>query len=100
MGKVEDNFTPEEIENCKRAMAKPAPRDALAFISSHRVIAELDDLGINIYLDRFDGVRMRDNGRKMIISGSWPLYRAGMIDRNCNLTDAGRKMLSEIERDA
>ncbi|RWR14235.1 hypothetical protein [Paenirhodobacter populi] len=90
-------FTPDEIDECRAAMMKPAPIGALALIASGRAVVELSDDRRNVYLDELDGRKMRDRGHKLSISGAWPLYRAGMIDDSCRVTDAGRKLLAAVE---
>jgi hypothetical protein len=91
------NFSADEIERCKAAMAKPAPRGALLFIASPAVVAELSSDGRDIYLDMINGSALRDRGRKMTISGAWPLFRAGMIDADCKVTDIGRQLIDAME---
>lgn len=86
-------FTPEEVERCRAAMSKPAPLEALALIASGRLVFEIDASG-DIIIDTLDGKILRDNGRKMGLSGAWPLYRAGMIDQFGLLTDAGWEVLA------
>lgn len=88
-------FTQEEVDRCKAAMEKAAPREALAFINSGRVVVELG-ADFDVYLDRIDGMQIRDHGYKMPIAGAWPLYRAGMIDDACQITEAGHELLRAI----
>lgn len=90
--------SPEEIERCRAAMAKPAPREALALIASGRLVFEIDKSG-DIMIDTLDGIEVRDpdTGRKMGLAGAWPLHRAGMIDQFGRVTDAGRDFLSAEE---
>jgi len=93
---VED-FSPDEIARCVDAMAKPAPMEALRLIASGRVIIEVTQDGRDVMIDSYDGKPIRDPDfpdRKMGLSGAWPLYRAGMIDRFGLVTDAGRATLS------
>lgn len=87
--------TPEEIERCRAAMSKPAPREALALIASGRLVFEIEKSG-DIMIDTLDGKKLRDpdTGRKMGLSGAWPLYRAGMIDQFGRITDAGQELLA------
>ena len=77
------------------AMNKPAPRQALAMIASGRVKVMLGR-DLYVYLDEIDGQKIRDRGRMMSIAGSWPLYRAGMIDERCAITEAGRALLDQV----
>jgi len=93
-------FSAEELEKCRSAMDKPAPIEALKLIASGSVIVELTHDKRDLYLDSVNGRRVRDPefpNRKMLLSGGWPLYRAGMIDDFCVVTDAGRKVLAEYE---
>lgn len=87
-----DTFTPDEIQKCVDAMAKPGPIDALKLIASGRAIIEISRDGRDVVLDSIDGKPVRDPDfpeRKMGLAGAWPLYRAGMIDRFGLLTAAG-----------
>lgn len=89
-------FSSEEIRKCVDAMAKPAPLDALRLIASGRVLVEVTHDGRDVLIDSLDGRPVRDPefpDRKMGLSGAWPLYRAGMIDRFGLVTDAGRDAL-------
>ncbi|WP_322895204.1 MULTISPECIES: hypothetical protein [unclassified Yoonia] len=88
-------FTAERIAHCQAAMSKPAPRQALAFLASGRATVEIDQAGY-ILIDTVDGQSLRDNGRKMGLSGAWPLLAAGMVDQSGCVTDAGRELLQEI----
>jgi hypothetical protein len=79
-------------------MLKPAPRDALALIASGRVLIEVAEDG-SVTLDQLDGQPIRDPefpDRKMGLAGSWPLLKAGMIDRYGLVTDAGRALLASV----
>lgn len=91
------DFSDAEIERCKAAMGKPAPREALALIASSRVAVELSSDGRDVYLDQLDGMPVRDRGHKMSISGAWPLFRAGMIDVDCKVTDAGQQLINAVD---
>ena len=95
------SFTDDEIEHCKAAMAKPAPLDALRLIASGRVLIDVANEGRDIYVDSLDGHPMRDPdnpGRKMLLSGAWPLHRAGMIDDFGVVTEEGRAFLAEASQ--
>ena len=91
------DFSAAEIARCKAAMGKPAPRGALVLIASSRVVVELSSDGRDVYLDQLDGMPLRHNGHKMLISGAWPLFRAGMIDVDCKVTDAGQQLIDAID---
>ncbi|CAH0343677.1 hypothetical protein [Rhizobium sp. CECT 9324] len=91
-------FTEEEIALCRDAMAKPAPIDALRLIASGRVLIELTKDRRDVYIDSIDGRLVRDPDhldRKMLLSGAWPLYRAGMIDDFGIITEHGRALLAQ-----
>ncbi|WJS87277.1 hypothetical protein [Paracoccus sp. TOH] len=90
------SFTADEIDHCKAAMSKPAPLEALKLIASGRAIVELTPDRRDLYIDSLDGRPVRDPefpDRKMLLSGAWPLYRAGMIDEFGLVTPAGRAAL-------
>lgn len=90
-------FTAEEIEKCRSAMAKPAPIEALELIASGRVLIEISPDGRDVLLESLDGRKVRDpdaRDRKMGITGAWPLLRAGMIDEFGVITEAGRQKLA------
>lgn len=92
-------FTEEEMDKCRAAMAKPAPLDALRLIASGRVLIELTKDKRDVYIDSLDGRLVRDPehpDRKMLLSGAWPLYRAGMIDDFGVITDEGRARLAQL----
>lgn len=92
-------FTETEIEQCRAAMMKPAPLDALRLIASGRVLIELTKDKRDVYIDSLDGRPVRDPDfpdRKMLLSGAWPLFRAGMIDSFGIITDEGRSRLSQL----
>lgn len=91
-------FTEEEIAHCKEAMAKPAPLQALRLIASGRAIVEMTEDRRDLYIESIDGETMRDPdhpNRKMLLSGAWPLFRAGMIDQFCMVTAEGRAAISK-----
>ncbi len=94
-----ESFSAEEIDRCREAMAKPAPRQALALIASGRVIVELSKDRRAVLVVEFDGEKVRDpdypEDRECGLSGAWPLYRAGMIDEFGVVTLAGRQLLAE-----
>ncbi|WP_234053676.1 MULTISPECIES: hypothetical protein [unclassified Xanthobacter] len=90
-------FTHEEVERCKAAMSKKGPLEALRLIASGRVIVELTYDRRDLYVDSLDGRPVRDPDqpdRKMLLSGAWPLYRAGMIDEFGLVTAAGHQTLA------
>lgn len=90
-------FAPEEVKRCLDAMAKPAPQQALALIASGRLVFEFDS-SWDVLIDSLDGKAVRDpeTGRKMGLSGAWPLYRAGMLDHFGRVTDAGKQLLASL----
>lgn len=91
-------FTDEEISRCQAAMMKPGPLDALRLIASGRVVGYLDKNMEDFYVDTIDGRKVRDpdSGRAMALAGSWPLFRAGMIDDFGAVTEAGRAHLKSV----
>lgn len=94
--RMPEGATETEIERCKAAMSKPAPLEALRLIASGRVLIELSHDGRDVFLDSIDGMLVRDPenpGGKLGLAGSWPLYRAGMIDQFGVVTPAGRATL-------
>lgn len=84
------DFTPEEIEKCKAAMSKPAPRQALEAIAGG-ILVELTK-------DRRD-MLVTYRGERMFLGGAWPLYRAGMVDEFGCVTDAGHAYLQKGKTD-
>lgn len=94
-----DAFSPDEIERCKAAMRKPYPRGVLRLIASGRGLFELTPDRCDVMIVELDGREIRDPDhpevRGMSMAGAWPLYRAGMIDEFCLVTDAGRRVLQE-----
>lgn len=76
------------------AMSKPAPAEALELLASGCVVAQLSADGKDVLLDTIHGKAVRDRGRMLAIAGAWPLYRAGMIDETCAITEAGRAFLA------
>lgn len=92
-------FTEDEIAHCKEAMVKSAPVEALQLIASGRAIVEMTADRRDIYIESLDGRVLRDPDhpdRKMLLSGAWPLYRAGMIDEFCLVTPEGYATLKSI----
>lgn len=93
-------YTEEEIARCREAMSKKGPQEALRLIASGRVIIDLTADGRDIYVESFDGRKVRDPDfpdRRMTMAGGWPLFIAGMIDEFGIITAAGRKALAEGE---
>ena len=93
-------FTAEEIARAKAAMQKPVPLQALAAIASGRAIVSLWPTGRDVWLEEFDGQRVRDPehpDRKMGFAGAWALFPAGMIDRFGVVTPAGVATLASAQ---
>ncbi|GBR54331.1 MULTISPECIES: hypothetical protein [Acetobacter] len=91
-------FSKEEVEKCVQAMSRTACIEALELIASGFVIIELTSDRRDVYIDRLHGVEVRDPDnpcRKMLMSGAWPLFRAGMINQFGTVTPAGMKLLKE-----
>lgn len=97
-----ESFSVEEIDRCREAVTKPACVQALALIASGRAIIELSpDRRGNVVIVELDGEQVRDPdypddpSRQCGLSGSWPLYGAGLIDVFGVVTPAGWKLLAE-----
>lgn len=94
-------FTAEEIEECNQAMSDQESIDALELIASGRLKIELTEDKRDVLIDKIDGKNLRDPyfpSQKMQLNGAWPLYRAGMIDDNGNVTQAGIEFLADTEK--
>jgi len=99
---MDPSFTAEEIEKCKAAMSKPAPRQALELIGSGRAVIELTPDRRDVRIVELDGRPIIDDEHPhlppgMFLSGAWPLFRAGMIDEFGCITAAGRDLLATSE---
>ena len=96
MGEI--NFTDEEVQRAKAAMTKETPLNALRAIASGLGTFRLTDDGRDVMILRWRGRDMADpefpERRGAFFAGAWPLYRAGMIDRDCNVTVDGLIALS------
>lgn len=88
-------YPEQEIARCKAAMELPAPLAALRQLASGRMVVELEGKERDVVIDTIDGRPVRDaEGRKMGMSGAWPLFRAGMIDEFGVVTEAGHAHLA------
>lgn len=73
--------------------ALPAVYQTLADIAAGNMLVSCD--GQNGWLEEWKGRKVRDNGRKLLVSGVVALTKAGLLSEHCTPTESGLRFLAE-----